>query len=108
MELSGPDNTTFLLDIDGYQYPHLINQSYNSDWLHITIRVRDWRGPWSSNVRQQLQRLPQCVGREVLFYAVNDLPVGHRIGRAFGRKQQHARRFVNAGCLAHRAGVGGN
>ena len=48
MELSGPDNTTFLLEIDGYQYPHIADQSYDSDWLFITIRVRDRRGPWAA------------------------------------------------------------
>lgn len=48
MELTGLDTTTFQLDIDGYQYPEVTDQAYDSDWLFITIRVTDWRGPWSS------------------------------------------------------------
>lgn len=48
MELIGADSTTFQLDLDGYQYPEVTNQAYDSDWLFVTIRVDERRGRWSS------------------------------------------------------------
>ena len=48
MLLSGDDGNRFELSVVGYQFPHLENEEYDSDWLRINIRVNHPRGAWTS------------------------------------------------------------
>lgn len=47
MKLSEGKNTEFELEIAGYQFPHLKNEPYDSDWLNITICVKHSSGSWT-------------------------------------------------------------
>lgn len=48
MKLSENENTEFILEIAGYQFPDLEGEPYDSDWLNITIRVKHPRGSWTA------------------------------------------------------------
>jgi hypothetical protein len=48
MLLKGGDNTEFEMKIVGYQFPHLENEQYDSDWLNVMVRVNLPHGSWSS------------------------------------------------------------
>ncbi len=48
MKLSEDENTEFELEIIGYQFPHLENEPYDSDWLNITICVKHPHGSWTA------------------------------------------------------------
>ncbi len=48
MLLSGDDSNRFELSVVGYQFPHLENEEYDSDWLRIHIQVNHPRGTWTS------------------------------------------------------------
>jgi hypothetical protein len=48
MLLKGAENTEFEMKVVGYQFPHLDNEPYDSDWLNINVRVVHPRGAWSA------------------------------------------------------------
>src|SRR5438128_6537496 len=48
MLLSGPLATEFEMNVVGYQFPHLENAEYDSDWLNIKIRVQLAQGSWTA------------------------------------------------------------
>ena len=48
MILSGNDGNRLELRVAGYQFPHLENKEYDSDWLRIDIQVEHPRGSWTS------------------------------------------------------------
>jgi hypothetical protein len=46
MKLTGPDNTSFELLIDGYQFPLILDQYWDSNWLEVKIDVTMPEGSW--------------------------------------------------------------
>jgi len=47
MRLEVNEYTEFELSVAGYQFPHLENEPYDSDWLNIQVNVNHPRGSWS-------------------------------------------------------------
>lgn len=39
--------TEFEMTVAGYQFPHIANEPYDSDWLNIQVNVRHPCGSWS-------------------------------------------------------------
>lgn len=48
MEFKIDDNNSFTLTIMGYQFPHLVNVQYDSNWLNVKVDVRQEQGNWSA------------------------------------------------------------
>jgi hypothetical protein len=47
MHLAGPDGSLDLT-ILGYQFPHLADEPYDSNWLQVRVRVTHPRGSWTA------------------------------------------------------------
>ena len=47
MRLRGAENTEFEMKVTGYQFSHLKQEPYDSDWLNIHVDVAHPRGDWS-------------------------------------------------------------
>ncbi len=48
MLLKNGDNTEFEMKVVGYQFPHIENEEYDSNWLNIMIRVKLPQGSWTA------------------------------------------------------------
>ena len=47
MRLRGAEDTEFEMKVTGYQFSHLKQEPYDSDWLNIHVDVAHPRGDWS-------------------------------------------------------------
>lgn len=45
MHMDGPDGS-LELSLLGYQYPGLVTEPFDSNWLHVRVAVRHPRGDW--------------------------------------------------------------
>ena len=48
MELKIDNKNSLTLTLLGYQFPHLVNVEYDSNWLNVKIDVRHEQGDWSA------------------------------------------------------------
>ncbi len=48
MLIKGKDKSSFEMTVMGYQFPDLVNEQYDSDWLNIKINVSIPKGSWTS------------------------------------------------------------
>jgi hypothetical protein len=46
MEFNSSNGISFKLKIEGYQYPELLNEYWDSNWLHINIAINHPKGNW--------------------------------------------------------------
>lgn len=73
MRLKGDENTEFEMKVVGYQFPHLENEPYDSDWLNIHVNVKHPRGAWSKTDACMLTfELAHLIGW--LRWVADDLP----------------------------------
>lgn len=47
MKLKADEYSEFEMSVAGYQFPHIENEPYDSDWLNIQLNVNHPRGSWS-------------------------------------------------------------
>jgi hypothetical protein len=73
------EQTQFELAIVGYQFPHVDNAQYDSNWLNITIRVTHPYGSWSATD-------PSLLTYEVERFAqwLDAMAQGHAVDAAVG------------------------
>ncbi len=48
MRLRSPNGSSFEMSVEGYQFPDIQNEPYDSNWRLIRIRVAHFRGEWTT------------------------------------------------------------